>query len=122
VSGVFRTIDPHPPLHPASVSFFRTKGGSTHSPGCGKRGGGWGVTISEDARHWIGLLQYNPSMVSPISLTQVSKGGGKELGAEFSHCGQGERDLTQCIRQMSVMLSVRLMGGGGGVQAYITEQ
>ncbi len=36
VSGVFRTIDP------------------THSLG------GDGVD-SEDARHWIGLLQYNPS-------------------------------------------------------------
>jgi len=24
---------------------------------------GWGVNISEDARHWIGLLQYNPSTV-----------------------------------------------------------
>ncbi len=22
---------------------------------------GWRVNISEDARHWIGLLQYNPS-------------------------------------------------------------
>jgi hypothetical protein len=32
VSGVHRTIDPPPPLHPA-----------------------------EDARHWIGLLQYNLS-------------------------------------------------------------
>ncbi len=27
VSGVFQTIDPHPPLHPASVSSLRTKGG-----------------------------------------------------------------------------------------------
>ncbi len=39
VSGVFQNIDPPPPLHPASVSSHRTKG--------------------EDARHWIGLLQYN---------------------------------------------------------------
>ncbi len=32
VSGVFRTIDPLPPLHPASVSSPRTKGGGrTHS-------------------------------------------------------------------------------------------
>jgi hypothetical protein len=31
--------------------------GGTHSPS----GKGWGVNISEDARHWIGLLQYNPS-------------------------------------------------------------
>ena len=33
VSGVFRTIDPTPPLHPASVSSQRTKGGGTHVPG-----------------------------------------------------------------------------------------
>ncbi len=33
VSGVFRTIDPPPPLHPASVSSPRTKGGGrTHLP------------------------------------------------------------------------------------------
>ncbi len=32
--GVFRSIDPPPPLHPASVSSPRTKrGGGTHSPG-----------------------------------------------------------------------------------------
>ncbi len=43
VSGVFRTIDPSPPLHPASVS-------SPHTKGRAERG--WGVNISEDARHW----------------------------------------------------------------------
>jgi hypothetical protein len=29
VSGIFQNIDPHPPLHPASVSSTRTKGGYT---------------------------------------------------------------------------------------------
>jgi len=39
VSGVFQNIDPHPLLHPASVSSPRTKGeGGTHSTG----GGGMG--------------------------------------------------------------------------------
>ncbi len=33
--------------------------GGTHSPG----GEGVGVNILEDARNWIGLLQYNPSSV-----------------------------------------------------------
>ncbi len=34
VSGVFQNIDPPPPLHPASVSSPRTKGGGVqHSPG-----------------------------------------------------------------------------------------
>ncbi len=42
VTGVFRTFDPAPPLHPASVSSPRKNS-------------------SEDARHWIGLLQYNLS-------------------------------------------------------------
>ena len=55
VSGVFRTIGPPPPLHPASVSSPRTEGGE-----------GVGVNFSEDARHWIGLLQYNPSTAVPL--------------------------------------------------------
>jgi hypothetical protein len=33
VSGVFRTIDPPPLLHPMSVSSPRTIGGVVHSPG-----------------------------------------------------------------------------------------
>jgi hypothetical protein len=33
VSGVFRNIDPPPPLHPASVSSPAPKVGGTHSPG-----------------------------------------------------------------------------------------
>ncbi len=65
MSCVFRTIDPLPPLHPASVSSPRIKGwgggGGTHT-----LAGRWGVNISEDARHWIGLLQYNPSTVVTI--------------------------------------------------------
>jgi hypothetical protein len=40
VSGVFRTIDPHP--------------------------------LSEDARHWIGLLQYNPSTVYTVQLITLA--------------------------------------------------
>jgi hypothetical protein len=57
VSGVFRTINPPPPLHPASVSSPRTKGEGVHTRWAVR---GWRVNISEDARHWIGLLQYNP--------------------------------------------------------------
>ena len=29
---------------------------------------GWEVNILEDARHWIGLLQYNPSTVLVLSM------------------------------------------------------
>jgi hypothetical protein len=61
VSGVFRTIDPPTPSQsPPSECFLppHQRQGGTHSPGAVR---GWGVNISEDARHWIGLLQYDPS-------------------------------------------------------------
>jgi len=29
---------------------------------------GWGINILEDVRHWIGLLQYNPSTIRPDDL------------------------------------------------------
>ncbi len=60
VSGVFQNIDPRPPLHPASMSSPRTKGGGRGYYLAGRWGGG-GVNILEDARHRIGLLQYNLS-------------------------------------------------------------
>ena len=74
VSGVFRTTDPPPPLHPASVSSPRTKGGGVHTRRAVK---GWGVNISEEVRHWIGLLQYNPS-------TTASKAADKGTATEES--------------------------------------
>ncbi len=55
-SSVWHLPNPHPPLHPASVSSPRIKGGG-HTRG----GEGVGGNILEDAKHWIGLLQYNPS-------------------------------------------------------------
>ncbi len=55
VSGVFLTFDPPPPVHPASVSSPRTKGGGVHTRRAVR---GWGVNISEDAGHWIGLSKY----------------------------------------------------------------
>ncbi len=60
VSGVFQNIDPPPPTpSPRSECVLppQQRRGGTHSPG----GEGVGVNILEDARHWIGLLQYNPS-------------------------------------------------------------
>jgi hypothetical protein len=42
------------------VSSPRTRGGGVHTRRP-VRGWGGGVNISEDARHWIGLLQDNPS-------------------------------------------------------------
>jgi len=63
VSGVFQTTDLPPPLHPAGVSSPRTKGG-VHT-----RRAVRGVNILEDARHWIGLLQFNPSTIVVIGWT-----------------------------------------------------
>ncbi len=54
---------PPPPLNQASVSSPRTKGGEIHTRRAAR---GVGVNISEDTRHWIGRLQYNPS-TSPLS-------------------------------------------------------
>ncbi len=64
VSGVFRTIDSPPPLNPANVSCppAPKAGGYTLA---GRWGGGGGVNIFEDARHWIGHLQYNLSTTQP---------------------------------------------------------
>ncbi len=58
VSGVFRTIDPPSPSPPSEcVLTPHQRRGYTLA---GRWRGG-GVNISEDARHWIGLLHYNPS-------------------------------------------------------------
>jgi hypothetical protein len=46
------------------VSSPRTKGAGVHTRRAVR---GWGVNTSEDARHWIGLLQYNPSTIYTIS-------------------------------------------------------
>jgi hypothetical protein len=56
VSGVFRTIDPPPPLHPASVCTPSAPkaGGYTHSP----VGEGWGGSIVRKTPD-IGLASYS---------------------------------------------------------------
>ncbi len=77
VSGVFQILTPHPPLHPATVS------SPPHQRGVGgyTLAGQWGVNILEDARHWIGFLQYNLSTV-------CGYGVGGRVG-----CPQGGRRL-----------------------------
>ncbi len=57
VSGVFRTIDPHP-LSTQRVCPLPAGGYTLHTR---RAVSGWGVNSSDDARHWIDLLQYNPS-------------------------------------------------------------
>jgi hypothetical protein len=64
VSGIFQTIDP-PPLSTQRVCLPhapKAGRGGTHSPGRK----GWGVNILEDARYWIGLLQYNSSTTEAL--------------------------------------------------------
>jgi hypothetical protein len=57
VSGVFRTIDP-PPSPPSECVLPSHQRRGVHTRRAVR---GWGVSISEDARYLIGLLQYQPS-------------------------------------------------------------
>ncbi len=57
VSASSKTLTPHPPLRPASVSSPKAGPGYTLAG----RWGGWEVNILEDAWHRIGLLHYNLS-------------------------------------------------------------
>ncbi len=61
MSGVFRTFDPRP----LSTQRVRPTPHQKHSRRAVR---GWGVNISEDARHWIGLLQHNPSSMTVIQM------------------------------------------------------
>ncbi len=55
VSGVFRTIYPTPRTQRVCPPPAPTRGKGVHTRRAAR---GWGgVNISEDARHWIGLLQ-----------------------------------------------------------------
>jgi hypothetical protein len=63
VSGVFQKIDPHLPLPQRVCPPPAPKAGGTHSPG-GEGVGCQYFIILEDAKHRIGLLQYNLSTVS----------------------------------------------------------
>ncbi len=62
MSGIFRIIEPPPPLHPASVSSSRTKGGGVHTRPTVR---GWGINISEDARHSFVSYSIIPLRVYP---------------------------------------------------------
>jgi hypothetical protein len=59
---------PPTPLHPPSVSSLRTKGRGVHTRRAVRGWGPWGGNILEDARHWIGLLQYNLSTAEGLLL------------------------------------------------------
>ncbi len=54
---------PPTPSPPSECVLPCTKGGERGVVHTRQAVRGWGVNSSEDARHWIGLLQYNPSTV-----------------------------------------------------------
>ncbi len=64
MSGVFQKIDSHPLSTQRVCPPPAPMAGGTHSPG----GEGVGGQYLEYARHWIGLLQYNPSTVSSVEM------------------------------------------------------
>ncbi len=97
VSSVFRTINPPPPLPLASVSSPAPKAGVTHSPG-GEGAGG--VNISEDARHWIGLLQYNPSTCTGVGEVEGYDG---QLCSHLPGVRQGDQGKTTVLPTLFVI-------------------
>jgi hypothetical protein len=65
MSLVFQNIDP-PPIPGECVPPVFVGGEDTLA----RQRGGWGVNIWEDARHRIGLLQYNLSTVARVDFNQ----------------------------------------------------
>jgi hypothetical protein len=68
VSGVFRTIDPPAPLHPASLSSPAPKAGGGHTRPTRRAVRGWGVNISEDARYGLASHSIIPLRVQRTSI------------------------------------------------------
>jgi hypothetical protein len=74
-----KILTPHPPLHPASVSPPTPKAHTRRAVR------GKGVNILEDARHWIGFLQYNISTMRGEDRRAMRWGdGGKEKGGDWA--------------------------------------
>jgi hypothetical protein len=86
VSGVFQNIDLPPPSSPSECVFPRTKAEAGKYTLAG-RWGGWGVNILEDARHRIGLLQYNLS--TGKTDTMLVKSRKMTVWAKHCHGGWG---------------------------------
>ncbi len=59
---------PPTPTPPSECVLPRTKSGGVHAHRAVR---GWGINSSEDARHWIGLLQYNSSTVGRYTARSV---------------------------------------------------
>ncbi len=91
VSSIFQTVHPPPLLPLASVSSPRIKGGGVHTRRAVR---GWGVNISEDARHWIGLLQYNPSTCTGVGEVEGYDG---QLSSHLSGVRQGDQGKSTVL-------------------------
>jgi hypothetical protein len=83
VSGVFRTIDPPHPLSTQRLCPPPAPKGYTRRAVLG-----WGVNILEDARHWSGLLQYNPSMMAEVYIGRQGCGELSKYLATWDLCSQ----------------------------------
>ncbi len=76
MSGVFQNIDPPTPSPPSECVLPPHQRRGLHTRRAVK---GCGINIVEDARHWIGFLQYNPSTGKPKTLTYQLTGRSKSL-------------------------------------------
>ncbi len=106
VSDVFQNIDLPTPFPSECVLPLHQRRG-VHTRRAVR---GWGVNILEDARHWIGLLQYNPSTVNSIhrvsQCLSLRRNWVPPLPPPASECGSFPR--TQ------VRGDPFACGGGGG--------
>ncbi len=77
---------PTPSLPSECVRSPHQRGGGGVHTRRAVRGGGH---ISEDARHWIGLLQYNPSTISPLLPSPACRADFPQCRCtRQTHCGE----------------------------------
>ncbi len=102
VSGVFQNIDPLPPPSPQRVC-------PPPAPKAYTLAGRWGVNILEDARHWIGILQYNPSTErGNIGVTRVAGKVNKECRVPPRPLDCHRRPLLWAGGWGNVVVSIRV--------------
>ncbi len=97
VFGIFQTIDSYTPLSTQRVCPPPHHRRRVHTRRAVR---GWRVKISEDARHWIGLLQYNPSTSQCFQLLlQVTPTQNLSQGSLFLET-IGFRHLLVMLRKL----------------------
>ncbi len=100
---------PTTPSPPSECVLPRTKGGDVIVHTRRAVRGWWWVNISEDARHWIGLLQYNPSLRPDVQPDPewpacVQAGGGQGL-----HLLLGENSICTIIISIKIGMCSELV-------------